>query len=149
MHIVEKTIDSNLPKIEHEIYYYFYDSISKNSCSVGQYYCNSVQMKFLFFYENKTYNYEPYRTIGGALHISYHRYLSPIGDQGRVLYRLQELGYLCFGRRALLCALLVGRWDYPLHHFWCSGLLLFLEHLGGVSAARACSQGMVPRRSRA
>lgn len=63
MYIVEKTIDNNLPKIKHEIYYYFYDSISKNSCNVGQYYCNSVQMKFLFHYENKSYKeilrYEP------------------------------------------------------------------------------------------
>ena len=63
MHIVEKTIDSNLPKIEHEIYYYFYDSISKNSCSVGQYYCNSVQLKVSIIYKERTYEgefrYEP------------------------------------------------------------------------------------------
>lgn len=64
MRIVEQTIDSNLSKIDHEVYYYFYDSVSKNSCSIGQYYCNSVQMKFLFNYENKTYEeilrYEPF-----------------------------------------------------------------------------------------
>lgn len=61
--LVNKTINNNLPNISHKEYYYFYDSVSKFSCKIGEYNCNSVQIKFTFNYDSKTYKevlrYEP------------------------------------------------------------------------------------------
>jgi len=61
--IIDKTIVKNLANIDYNIYYYYYDSVSLNSCSIGQFECNSVQIKMDFHHHGKTYErivrYEP------------------------------------------------------------------------------------------
>ena len=61
--VIESTLDSNLPLLNYSISYYFYDSITLSSCSVGNYYCNSVQLKVSIIYKERTYEgefrYEP------------------------------------------------------------------------------------------
>ena len=61
--VIESTLQSNLPFIETNIKYYFYDSITLASCAIGQYNCNSVQFKITLTYKNKVYEsefrYEP------------------------------------------------------------------------------------------
>ncbi|MCI5745355.1 MAG: hypothetical protein MR270_03640 [Erysipelotrichaceae bacterium] len=56
-------IMSNLSFLNHKEYYYFYDAKSLTSCSIGNNKCNSVQIKIVLEYLNKTYEevvrYEP------------------------------------------------------------------------------------------
>lgn len=61
--IVDTTIIKNLSFLDYDIGYYYYDSKTLNSCRIGQFECNSVQMKMDFKYHDKTYErivrYEP------------------------------------------------------------------------------------------
>lgn len=64
--LVEENLQKNLPFVDVEVKYYFYDYTTTNSCLIGQNYCNSVQMKIVFKYQNKEYErilrYEPIQT---------------------------------------------------------------------------------------
>ena len=61
--VIEYTLNSNLPLLDYKISYYFYDSVTLSSCSVGQYYCNSVQLQISIIYKDRLYKgeyrYEP------------------------------------------------------------------------------------------
>ena len=61
--VIELTLNSNLPFLNYTISYYFYDSMTFSSCSIGTYYCNSVQLKITINYKDKMYEselrYEP------------------------------------------------------------------------------------------
>lgn len=60
---VEMILKNNLSFTNWNAQYYFYDSVSRKSCSIGNYYCNSVQIKLTIQYQGKTYEdilrYEP------------------------------------------------------------------------------------------
>lgn len=61
--LVNNNIRANLSNMDSDIKYYFYDFTTKKSCSVGNNYCNSVQIKIDISYKGKTYErilrYEP------------------------------------------------------------------------------------------
>lgn len=61
--VIEYLIASNLPNLNYKISYYFYDSVTLSSCAIGNYYCNSVQLKITISYKDKAYEgefrYEP------------------------------------------------------------------------------------------
>ena len=63
MNLVETTLNSNLNFSTNKANYYFYDSITYRTCKIGNYTCNSVQMKIQITYQNKTFEeivrYEP------------------------------------------------------------------------------------------
>ena len=64
--LVEDNLKNNLPFVDIDVKYFFYDSSSKSSCLVGQNYCNSVQIQIIFKYQGKEYErilrYEPIPT---------------------------------------------------------------------------------------
>ena len=66
MSVVNDSLNSNLSFCDVSSYYYFYDSVTYLSCKIGEYYCNSVQIKINIKYNSKTYErilrYEPVET---------------------------------------------------------------------------------------
>lgn len=66
MDVVNESLNDNLSFCEVNSLYYFYDNVTYSSCKIGQYYCNSVQIKINIKYNNKTYErilrYEPVET---------------------------------------------------------------------------------------
>lgn len=66
MYVSKAILEDNLSFCNVDIKYYFYDSLTLTSCPIGVNYCNSVQMKILIDYKNKTYErtlrYEPIKT---------------------------------------------------------------------------------------
>ncbi|MDY2889560.1 MAG: hypothetical protein SOU19_08395 [Candidatus Caccosoma sp.] len=59
---IKLVLKENLSFVKYQIKYHYYDMQSKSYCSIGQG-CNSVQIKILIMYNNKTYEsvvrYEP------------------------------------------------------------------------------------------
>ena len=66
MSVVNDSLNSNLSFCDVSSHYYFYDSVTYLSCKIGEYYCNSVQIKINIKYNSKTYErilrYEPVET---------------------------------------------------------------------------------------
>ncbi len=54
---------NNLSFTKWDVKYYFYDSVTKRSCAIGNYSCNSVQLLITIQYQNRKYEdilrYEP------------------------------------------------------------------------------------------
>ena len=62
-YVLKMLLNKNLAFAKYELNYYFYDSVTMVPCSIGNSYCNSVQIKILITYKKKKYEdiirYEP------------------------------------------------------------------------------------------
>lgn len=66
MNVVNNSLNSNLTFCDIDTKFYYYDKKTLLNCKIGEYYCNSVQIKINIKYNTKTYErilrYEPVET---------------------------------------------------------------------------------------